>query len=396
MIYYIALVIGAAFLLYMLFQVKIGWAIAQAIVPFAIIYFLLGSLEGMLFWVLCGVITSILPLIALFSAKGDLKKQLAMAAVLVAISAGMSAKEYEISTRLRLDNAGYRAMIQSDPALKARFESSPRLSRWLAEAEKYRGVRKPTASDATATVAPDGGKKRTAISLKGESQIGVWKRAMKGLEARKGEIKLGDSGATIDLPAKFGFIDRETLEPALAIVQQEVDFDLIGWIVHDEAPLDDKLNAWWIEVRRVGGGHVVVGDAATASTEELKDLTFEETSDRAKKSGKLLSFLGFPFAPWASDTEAAAAWVGAYGADGQQVSLCRGITLGRTDQVIYAMRTRFDQKWQEVCFLSVKTLARRTRFESGKTYADYARFSDSSAGEVTDFITGRRVVGPGL
>lgn len=395
MIYYVALLFSAAFLLYLLYRVKIGWAVAQAVVPFAVVYFLLGSLEGIVFWVLCGLVAGILPLIAIAFAKGNLKKQLPMVAVLVIVSAAMSAKEYEISTRLRLDDAGYRAMIQSDPALKARFESSPRLSRWLAEAEKFRGVRKRPPVKTTATVAQES-KKGAVISLKGESEIGIWKRAMTGLEAQKGSIKLDDSGATIDLPGKFGFIDRDTLEPALAIVKQEVDRDLLGWIVHDDAPLDDRLNAWWIEVRRFGGGHVAMGDAATLSADELKDLTFEETSDRAKKSGKLLSFLGFPIAPWASDAEAAAAWVGAYGADGQQVSLCRGMKLGRSDQIVYAMRTRFEPNWQELCFLSVKTLARHTRFEPGKTYTDYARFSDSSVGEVTDFISGHRVVGRGL
>ncbi|AVP96381.1 hypothetical protein C7S18_03875 [Ahniella affigens] len=395
MIYHVALLLGALFLLYLLYKVHIGWAVAEAVVPFAAVYFLLGSLEGIVFWILCGVFAAVLPLIAIAFAKGALKKQLGMVAVLVAVAAAMSAKAYEIDLRLRLDDAGYRAMIQSDPALKARFEASPRLTRWLTEAEKYRGARKRPPVRTAQTVAQES-KKGAVISLKGESEIGIWKRAMTGLEAQQGAIKLDDSGATIELPAKFKFIHRDTLEPALAIVKLELDRDLLGWIVHVDAPFDDRLNAWWVEVRRLGGGHVAMGNAATTSAQEFKDLTFEETSNRAKKSGKLLSFLGFPIAPWANDTEAAAAWVGAYGADGQQVSLCRGMALGRNDQIIYAMRTRFDPNWQELCFLSVKTLARHTRFEPGKTYADYARFSDSSTGEVADFISGARVVGRGL
>lgn len=395
MIYYAALLVSSAFLLFILFRVKIWWALAQAVVPAAAIYFLLGSLEGMVFWLLCAVLAVLIPLIAIPFAKPAQRKQLPLVAALVFFAALTAAKEYEISTRKLLDDPGYRAMIQSDPALKARYEASPRLSRWLAESEKYRSPRRKVVTAATAKAETQPGKTGPRISLKGESDIAVWKRAMTGLPMQEGTIKLAN-GASLELPGKFRFIDREALEPALELVKEPIESDVLGWVVHQDAPLTERLNAWWVEVRTLGGGHVAIGDAATASLEDLKDRAFEETSQRGRQTGQLLSFLGFPIAPWASETEAAAAWVGAYGAGGQQVSLCRSMTLGRNDQVVFAMRTRFDPEWQELCFLSVKTLARHTTFESGKTYADYSRFSDSSRGEVVDFISGARIIGKGL
>ena len=61
------------------------------------------------------------------------------------------------------------------------------------------------------------------------------------------------------------------------------------------------------------------------------------------------------------------------------------------------MRVKYDDRWQELCLLSVRTLARKTVFDDGQGYADYKRFfDDRSDVDAVDYVVGAQRIGKGL
>lgn len=224
-----------------------------------------------------------------------------------------------------------------------------------------------------------------------------WRLAFENLPRTEGRVAIKGANATIMLPDRFRFIERDRLRIALAAVQESMDPAIVGWIVHADAPIADRYNAWWIEVRALDQGHVALGDAASGDVDAWKDRAFDIASREGKASGKLLSFLGFPVAPYVDETTGTVAFVGSYGAGGEQAHLCTGLALGRERQVAFTMRAKYDDAWRELCFLSVKVLAQRTTFDPNQGFADYTRFVDDRADhDVVDYFVGAARAGKGL
>jgi len=301
-----------------------------------------------------------------------------------------------------MEDPEHQQRMQTDPAYRAQFEEI------LAQHDAEAGDDGDFEDDESFAESDDsdfedgGGRaaERPSVSVAptySETEERAWQLSMSNLQQTQGRVPIEAAFATIDLPKNFRFIDGNRVGVALASVKETVDPDVVGWIVHKDTPLGDRYNAWWIEVRIVDAGHVALGNAASGAIDEWKDRAFEIASEEGKQSGALLSFLGFPTAPFVDETAASAAVVGSYGAGGDQAHLCTGLALGREKQVAFTMRAKYTDEWQELCALSVRTLARRTSFDASKGYADYTRFvDDRSQYDVVDYFTGAARVGKGL
>lgn len=302
---------------------------------------------------------------------------------------------------------GIAEAIAEDPEVQRRMAEDPEFRDQIEQMQRQFGGAgdPPAGSEAAedfASFQDEGGEVEqvaprapaSAAPVYSQNEQLAWRVAMSSLKRIEGGVDFSSQSAKLTLPQHFQFIDRKPLAVALASVRESIDKDVLGWIVHEAVPLEDRYNAWWIEVRALEQGHVALGDALEPDTKGWHDRAFEVASNEGKQSGKLLSFLGFPVEPWASQNESALAWVGSYGAGGEQVHLCHGMALGRERQIIYRMRAKYTPQWQELCFLSVRTLARKTRFDPDQTYADYTRFVDDRADfDAVDYIVGEARVG---
>lgn len=301
-----------------------------------------------------------------------------------------------------MEDPEHQQRMQTDPAYRAQFEEI--MAQHGAEAADESGDDEDESfADDDDGDFEDGGVRepeRAPVHVAptySDTEQRAWQLAMSNLPREQGRVSVPQAFATIDLPKNFRFIDGNRVGVALASVKETVDPDVAGWIVHQDTPLDDRYNAWWIEVRVIDAGHVALGNAGSGAVDEWKERAFEIASDEGKQSGKLLSFLGFPIAPWVDETGASAAVVASYGAGGDQAHLCTGLALGREKQVAFTMRAKYTEEWQELCALSVRTLARRTAFDASKGYADYTRFvDDRSQYDVVDYFIGAARVGKGL
>ncbi|MBK8284976.1 MAG: DUF2167 domain-containing protein [Ahniella sp.] len=312
-----------------------------------------------------------------------------------------------------------------DPEMAAAMLEDPEIQRQMAEDPEFRAEMEALTGEATASTesedldtsdsdfvddgvsdseqgvsapAPKTPSTFRSVPSYSATEQQAWKLAMGNLPRRRGTVALAGNDASIELPERMGFVDRQPLALALASSKESLDDDVIGWVVHDDAPIDDRFNAWWIEVRSLDKGHVPLGDVASADQlDRWKERAFSIASEEGKASGKLLSFLGFPVAPWVDEEAAQVAWVASYGAGGDQAHLCTGLALGRERQVAYTMRVKYDDRWQELCLLSVRTLARKTTFDAGQGYPDYTRFVDDRSNvDAVDYVVGAERIGKGL
>ena len=143
--------------------------------------------------------------------------------------------------------------------------------------------------------------------------------ALANLPSSTGRVDFPAAHASIDVPAHFRFIDRDTLVKAFAGTEDEPGEQSIGWLVHERVDLTAK-DAWHVDVDRLAEGFISDDTFASQSRETLLAAAKQATralSDQQDAGDPSYSLVGYPELPRLDPVGHSVAWVAEIAYDGK-------------------------------------------------------------------------------
>ncbi|MBK6726906.1 MAG: DUF2167 domain-containing protein [Xanthomonadales bacterium] len=209
-----------------------------------------------------------------------------------------------------------------------------------------------------------------------------WPQRAAKLKRQRGKLALADTGAELQVPEHWRFIEAAPLRASLSGTRHFPGLGVIGWLVHERVDLAQLDTIWYVEVYAEQRGHVKASGVDASDLERRKGDATSKLSARALAAGGV-SFLFKRFVePPNYDAQFdRAVWVDemSYGGETSLLLDCYAIKLGKEAQVWYRMREQFVGS-RELCLRSVRLMAAKTQFAADSTYADYTWLVDDSSG----------------
>lgn len=209
-----------------------------------------------------------------------------------------------------------------------------------------------------------------------------WPQRVAKLKLHRGKLALADTGAELQVPEHWRFIEAGPLRDSLSGTRHYPGLGVIGWLVHERVDLAQLDTIWYVEVYAEQRGHVKAAGVDDGDLEQRKSEATSKLSAQAIAAGApSFSFVKFMDAPHYDAAHEQAVWVNQMSYPGETSLLldCYSIKLGKEAQVWYRMREQFEGT-RELCQRSVRLMAARTRFGAGTAYGDYTWLVDDSSG----------------
>jgi hypothetical protein len=209
-----------------------------------------------------------------------------------------------------------------------------------------------------------------------------WPSYAAKLKLQGGRVPLSDTGAELDVPGHWRFIDAGALRDGLQGTKHFPGLGVIGWLVHERVDIAQLDTIWYVEVYAEQRGHVKAGGSDDGDLERRKGEATAQLSARALNAGEpSFSFVKFAELPKYDAMYDRASWINQMSYPGETSLLldCYAIKLGKESQIWFRMREQFDGA-RELCLRSVRLLAGRTSYVSGAAYADYTWPVDDNSG----------------
>ena len=213
------------------------------------------------------------------------------------------------------------------------------------------------------------------------------------LELQRGQVELAPLPATLDVPERFRFVDRDGLESlAQAFGLYSLD-DTVGMVVHESVDLIDDESPWVIWVSWYPTAHIDWGEPDGIGLEFLEALTASQASEfsaRDEDDGfEPWEFEHFAVAPQFDPQRRLITWAEAvrYRHSGDELLDCYAAHVGRRGYMLFAASDMGRQD-EELCFRAVRLAASRLRYNEDHAYEDAGFFDADSAFELKDIVTG--------
>jgi hypothetical protein len=225
-------------------------------------------------------------------------------------------------------------------------------------------------------------KQSEANAANAAQTVSRWPTLAAKLKQHRGKLALADSGAELEVPVHWRFIEAKPLREALSGTKHFPGLGVIGWLVHERVDLTQLDTIWYVEVYAEQRGHVKASGVDDNNLERRKGEATARINARNFAAGApSFSFVKFLEAPRHDPLYDRAVWVDQMSYPGETSLLldCYAIKLGKEAQVWFRMREQFEGA-RELCTRSVRMMAARTRFVAGAGYADYTWLVDDAAG----------------
>lgn len=238
-------------------------------------------------------------------------------------------------------------------------------------------------------------KRSEADAANAAQTVAQWPARAVALTKQRGKLSLGDTGAELEVPAHWRYIDAEPLREALSGTRHFPGLGVLGWLVHERVDLVQLDTIWYVEVYAEQRGHVKAAGVDDSDLERRKGEATARINAKGFAAGApSFSFVKFVEAPKYDAEYDRAVWVDQMSYPGETSLLldCYAIKIGKEAQVWFRMREQFAGA-QELCTLSVRLMAAKTRFVSGAAYADYSWPMDDNSGfDLGEVIAGEHRV----